>query len=225
MESFMDRATAIELPEPADWDPDRDQIVVLRGVSWEHYEALLRARGESPRPLIAYLDGELEIVTTSSYHEVVKVKLRRLFEAFAEERHVSLNGFGQATRKRRRKQAGVEPDEWYKIGTGGGWAPDLAIEVVYTSGGVDKLEIYRRFAVGEVWFWIDDRIHVFRLVEGRYQPRSTSAAVPGIDLDDLARLILTSDDYAQTEMVREYRRSLQKRRRRATGRAASRRRR
>jgi Uma2 family endonuclease len=225
MEQLMDRQTAIELPDPADWDDDRDQVVVLHGVSWDHYETLLRARGESNRPLIAYLDGELELVTTSSYHEVVKVKLRRLLEAYAEERHVSLNGFGEATRKRRKKQSGVEPDEWYKIGTRGGWAPDLAIEVVYTSGGVDKLEIYRRFAVGEVWFWIDDRVHVFRLVEGRYQRRTKSVAVPGIDLDELAGLVLSSDDYAQTEMVRTYRRSLQKRRRRATGRAASRRRR
>ena len=224
MESLMDRAREIELPEPADWDDDRDQVVVLRGVSWEHYESLLRARGEAPRPLIAYLDGELELVTTSSYHEVVKVKLRRLLEAYAEERHISLNGFGHATRKRRRKQAGVEPDEWYRIGPRGGWAPDLAIEVVYTSGGVDKLEIYRRFAVGEVWFWIDDRIHVFHLVDGRYEPRTTSVAVPGIDLDELAQIVARSSDYAQTEMVRAYRRSLQPRRR-ATGRAASRRRR
>ena len=30
--------------------------------------------------------------------------------------------------------------------------PELAIEVVYTSGGIDILKIYRRLGVKEVWF-------------------------------------------------------------------------
>jgi Uma2 family endonuclease len=41
--------------------------------------------------------------------------------------------------------------------------PDLALEVVWTSGGLDKLEIYRRLGVGEVWIWKDGRITVHAL--------------------------------------------------------------
>jgi len=33
-------------------------------------------------------------------------------------------------------------------------------EVVWTSGGIDKLEIYRRLGVGEVWRWKDSRIEI-----------------------------------------------------------------
>ncbi len=40
-------------------------------------------------------------------------------------------------------------------------APDLAIEVIWTSGGIDKLESYRGLGVGEVWFWREGRMEVF----------------------------------------------------------------
>ncbi|MEG4506483.1 Uma2 family endonuclease [Microcoleus sp. F6_B4] len=33
--------------------------------------------------------------------------------------------------------------------------PDLAIEVVFTSGGIDKLQLYKRLGIPEVWFWED----------------------------------------------------------------------
>jgi len=44
----------------------------------------------------------------------------------------------------------LEPDECYLVGDQDKSAPDLAIEVIGTSGGIDKLEIYRRLDVGEV---------------------------------------------------------------------------
>ena len=73
----------IETPEPI--DEQRDQVVVMRDVSWAVYQMLLDARGEQPRPRLAYLDGELEIMTTSQRHEVGKKMLARLLEAFAGE--------------------------------------------------------------------------------------------------------------------------------------------
>ncbi|MEM6520792.1 MAG: hypothetical protein AAF892_18895 [Cyanobacteria bacterium P01_D01_bin.71] len=37
------------------------------------------------------------------------------------------------------------------------------IEVVVTSGGIDKLEGYRRLAVTEVWFWEDGVLKLYHL--------------------------------------------------------------
>ena len=196
----------ISPPEPAD-RADRDQVVVLHDVSWAQFEAFLRARGERPRPRFAYLDGELELMTTSARHELIKKMLARLLEAYCEERFVSANGYGETTWKRRKDSAGLEPDECYFIGTIKRF-PDLAIEVVQTSGGIDKLEIYRRLHVREVWFWIDDRIWIYVLVDGEYQERARSEVVSGIDLGELVRIILAMDDARQTETVRAYRRSL-----------------
>ena len=60
------------------------------------------------------------------------------------------------------KEAGCEADECYIFGPRprDKARPDLAIEVVWTSGGLDKLEVYRRLEVGEVWFWKDGVIAV-----------------------------------------------------------------
>ncbi|MFN9407014.1 MAG: Uma2 family endonuclease, partial [Dolichospermum sp.] len=36
--------------------------------------------------------------------------------------------------------------------------PDLVIEVVVSSGGIDKLEAYKRLQIPEVWFWMNDEL-------------------------------------------------------------------
>lgn len=205
---IMERERAA-LPVHFDWNRgDRDQVVVLHGVSWEQYVALNDAHGASPR--FAYLDGELELVTTSRRHEIVKKLLARLVEAYAEETKVSLNGFGQATNRKEKKQAGAEPDEQYVIGPGADddqRSPDLVIEVVHTSGGIDKLEVWRRIGAREVWFWINGRIYAYWL-DDEYRESSTSRVLPGIDLDALARIVASTDDSEHTEAVRAYRKSL-----------------
>lgn len=199
----MDRAVV------ADADRSDDQVIVLRRVSWAQYEGLLRARGENPRPLMAYLDGELELVTTSRHHELVKVLLRRLVETYTLELEIPLNGFGEATLKRKARRAGCEPDEWYCIGEEKR-APDLAIEIVHTSG-VDKLEIYRRLGAREVWFWIAGRIHVYVLGEAGYRVRSRSAALPGFDVRAVERILASTPAAQQSRAVRRFQLSLRRR--------------
>ncbi|MEO8840288.1 MAG: Uma2 family endonuclease, partial [Kofleriaceae bacterium] len=67
--------------------------------------------------------------------------------------------------------------------------PDLVIEVVWTSGGLDKLEVYRRLAVSEVWFWKDDRFTVHVFGPSGYALRERSAQLPDLDLALLASLL------------------------------------
>jgi Uma2 family endonuclease len=194
-------------PVPVPWSEiDRDQVIVLRGVSWGHYEALSAAR-DSTRPRMAYLDGALEVMTTSRRHEIWKKLIARLVEAYVDETGGPLNALGSATFRKKAKKAGAEPDECYCVGRVRN-VPELAIEVVYTSGGIDKLEVYRRLGVSEVWFWIEGRFWIYRQVGGRFEGRSRSAALPGIDLDEIARIVIATDDSEQAEAVRAYRRSL-----------------
>jgi Uma2 family endonuclease len=207
----MDRAR-VEPPEPA--GEERDQVVVMRGVSWSVYQTLLDARGERPRPRLAYLDGELEIMTTSRRHEIGKTMLARLLEAYVEARNFKLNGIGNAMFQKELEEAGLEPDECYCTGPMREF-PDLAIEIVQTSGGIDKLEIYRRLGVGEVWFWIDGAIWVYVVVAGKFREAERSRAFPDLDLHELARIVLTTDDSDQMEAVRDYRAVLVERSERA----------
>lgn len=206
----MDRIEAhVGPPLPAP-PRDRDQIVVLRGIPWRQYDALCRAREDSAGPRMAYLDGELEIMSPSRRHEYEKKLIARLVETYGEETGLSLNGFGSETFRRKAKEAGVEPDECYCVGPARK-LPDFAIEVAYTRGGIDKLEVYRRLGVVEVWFWVKGRFHVYRLVAHRYQARERSQALPGLDLDELATIVTATDDSHQTEAVRAYRRGLRRR--------------
>nr|WP_238569050.1 Uma2 family endonuclease [Xenococcus sp. PCC 7305] len=60
-------------------------------------------------------------------------------------------GLGSTTFRKEDQQAGKQPDECYCLDTDKD-IPDLAIEVIYTSGGVDILKIYQCLGVKEVWF-------------------------------------------------------------------------
>ncbi len=197
----MDRARDFQL-----LDDDRDQIVVMRDVSWKVYETLLDARAKS-QPRMAYLDGLLELMATSGRHESVKTMLARLLEAYAEVHEISANGYGHTTYRKKLKKAGLEADECYFIGAIKK-IPDLAIEVTVSHGSVDKLEIYQRLGVREVWFWKADVISVHRLMHDRFVKVDDSVAIPGIDLHEIAQILLELDESRQTETVRAYRESL-----------------
>ncbi len=80
--------------------------------------------------------------------------------------------------------------------------PDLVIEVIWTSGTIDKLEIYRRLGVGEGWFWKDGVLSVHVLSGGRYQAAERSALLPGLDL---ALLCTFLDRRSATEAMRDFR--------------------
>ena len=178
-----------------------DQRVVLRGVDWSQYEAVLAMRGESAAVRIAYLEGVLELMSPSQDHERLKTTLARLVEAYAEELGLELEGIGSWTLKRQEHERGVEPDECYSLGPVRE-VPDLAIEVIWTSGGLDKLEIYRRLGVREIWLWRRGEIEVYVLHGDRYERAPRSELLPQIDLD-LVRSLL--DAPSQSAAVRELR--------------------
>jgi Uma2 family endonuclease len=87
--------------------------------------------------------------------------------------------------------------------------PHLAIEVVWTSGGLNKLEVYRRLGVHEVWYWRRGRITPFVLTGASYEERASSDALPGIDLDQLAGFL---DRPTTSAAIRDYRDALRARR-------------
>lgn len=179
--------------------------VLLHGVSWDVYVQL----GEdNPGLRLTYLAGELEIMSPSDHHELDKTMLARLLEAYAEERDIELNGFGNTTYRKRAKRRGLEPDECYVLRPIQGRLPsrpDLAIEVVLTSWRIDKLEVYRGLGVPEVWVWQRGHIEVHVLAGTRYETRRRSVLLPDLDLELLASFVGRRD---QVRAVKEYRRAL-----------------
>ncbi|HEY2405398.1 MAG TPA: Uma2 family endonuclease [Polyangiaceae bacterium] len=183
--------------------PHEDKIVVLRGASWSDYQRLLEVRGEKGSPRFAFLEGELEIMTPSRPHESIKSRIGCLVEVWCLEHGIEFSPYGSWTLENKPKEAGVEPDECYVFGVDPDPPrPELAIEVVWTSGGIRKLEIYKRLGVDEVWYWRRGRISVHLLVDGEYQEASASRRLPEIDLTELASFI---DRPTASQGMREYR--------------------
>jgi Uma2 family endonuclease len=168
---------------PGEYVPTADHRVVLAGATWEHYELELAMRGEKSVPRLAYLEGAMELMSPSRDHERITSYLGRLIEVFAELHDIELSPYRSWTLKNERS-AGAEPDECYIIGEDQSKArPDLVIEVIWTSGGLDKLEIYRRLGIDEVWFWIDGRLEIHALRDGGYERAPRSRWLPGLDLE------------------------------------------
>lgn len=171
---------------------DREEKFITSGVTWQAYESLLASLSDLSSYRVAYLLGTIEIMSPSRSHELDKENIGRLLEAYLEEKRIRFWGLGSTTFKSRDKQAGKEPDKSYCIGTDKD-IPDLAIEVIYTSGGVNTLGIYQRLAVGEVWFWQDKKLEVYCLQDGSYQQQVQSKLLPNLDLALLSQYIIVSD--------------------------------
>ena len=170
-------ATAVASEAP----PDLDQRIVLRGVTWEQYEALLALFGDDPPGIrMAYLEGALEIMSPSRRHETIKKMVARLVELYALERGISLTGLGSTTFRRAAKERGVEPDECYCVGDDKEF-PDIAFEVVLTSGGVNRLAIYAGLGVAEVWLWRNGNFEIYRLGPTGCERRERSGLLPDLN--------------------------------------------
>ncbi len=183
---------------------DPEERRMISSVSWEQYEALLADFEDRPGYRVTFLDGTLEIMAPSRRHEVSAENIGGLLEAYLVEMRIRFWRLGSTTFRSAEKTGGAEADKSYNLGTEKEF-PDLAIEVIVTSGGVDKLEVYRRLGVAEVWFFRDDSFAVYCLRSEGYEQVSASALLPDLDLEMLADYATRSDPL---EAVIEYMRRI-----------------
>jgi Uma2 family endonuclease len=175
--------------------------VTLHGIRWQDYEALLAMRGESSAIRVTYLNGELELMTPSITHEDLRVRIGRLLYAYAEETGIDLEGFGSWAVRNEAKARGIEADECFVLGpvVEPPTVPHLAIEVIWTPGGIDKLEVYRGLGVPEVWFWQDGALRIYLLDGDGYRRSPRSRLLPDLDPDLIVRCMAYP---SQTQAVR-----------------------
>lgn len=126
-------------------------------------------------------------MTTSNEHERIKEWIGGMLEIYFEETGLEVMPRGQATMRDLLRTAGAEPDKSWCIGEEKEF-PDLVLEVALTSGGLDKLEIYRHFQVAEVWFWREGELEIFVLTDGaNYKRARKSRLFPKLDVGALQR--------------------------------------
>jgi Uma2 family endonuclease len=199
-------SAARPIPEPAD-PKTMDHFVYLR-VDWQGYQQLLALRGESSVPRITYLEGLAELMSPSRYHEIDKKRFARLLETWSDMAGVPLEGYGSWTLEDEEADRGAEPDECYtvrRVVKSDEERPDIAIEVVWTSGGINKLEVYRKLGVREVWFYTRGKLRFFALrheADDVYREIPVSELLPQLPVDVLLSGMQEPD---QTSAVRALR--------------------
>jgi Uma2 family endonuclease len=205
----MAQPAIVPAEQPRNARPDDDDIVVLRPATWADYQRCLEIRGERAVPRLTYLEGVLELMNPSRSHETIKSMIGCLVEAWCFENDVDVTPAGSWTLESKESERGVEPDECYVLGDGDvaePERPDLAIEVIWTSGSVNKLEVYRKLGVQEVWLWRDEELQVFSLGPDQSYVRSErSQLLPKLDLAELLTFVGIRP---MTRAVKEYRAAL-----------------
>lgn len=198
---------------------DPEERFLLRGISWELYEAL-RDNEENNHVRMTYSQGTLEMMSPSDEHEWVKRLIGRMIEAITEELRIPVRSLSATTWRRRDIDKGLEADECYyirshpkisgrrRIDLTRDPPPDLALEVVVTHGDVDKMAIYAALGVSEVWQWHDDRLQGFSLgADGRYAPCEFSPNLPMLRIGELEQFVdweLADDESAWIRSFREW---------------------
>lgn len=201
-----------------------EQRVLLRNVDWATYERLLAEREKNPAPRFTYDKGRLEILSPLTLeHEECSDNVRFLVRLLAGEWGMDIRALGSMTLKREDIQGGVEPDGCFyiqslksvrgkrRIDPRMDPPPDLAIEIDITHPTLDKLPIYARFGVAEVWRYDGHRLDIYVLEGEQYSERAESAVLSGVTSSALDQLLTESQTLGSVEWerrVREWAREL-----------------
>jgi Uma2 family endonuclease len=178
---------------------------VLRDISWETYECLLKNYENSSSPRLTYDRGTLEIVSPLVPHEETNRVLDILVDRIADAWGVRLRHLGSTTLKSGAREQGVEPDSCFYIQNlphigrrqridleGGDPPPDLVVEVDQTNPSLNKLAIYANLGVPEIWHVTEGLVDVLRLRDGTYQSEEVSGALAPLSRTAINKLLALS---------------------------------
>jgi Uma2 family endonuclease len=172
--------------------PKKVTPLLFEGLTWREFKAVEQLL-DRPGYRLSFLDGVLEIKQMPGEpHETFKERIGALLELYLLMAGFDFTPTGSMTLESEGGSAKREADKSYKLAPGRK-RPDLAIEVVFTSGGINKLESYKRLKIPEVWFWDDGVLEVYHLRgegnELHYEKIDRSEELPGINLELLLRCI------------------------------------
>jgi Uma2 family endonuclease len=175
--------------------------ILISGLTWREFKAVEQLI-DRPGVRLSFLDGVLEIrKVPGKKHETLKKRIAALLEIYLEFLGLDFTPTGSMTLENESEKVKREADESYELGLNRN-RPDLVIEVFVTSGGIDKLEAYKRLKIPEVWFWINDQLSFYSLENEGYKTVPKSQLLPNLDVALLIRCI-NIENHAQA--LREFR--------------------
>ena len=166
----------------------KDKLFICSNTSWDEYEAILQEKANSSAYRISFLNGVLKIMSPSRNHEIIKDFIYLLIISYCDAIELDYYPLGSTTLKQKDKSVGKEPDTSFCFNSLK-QVPDLAVEVVFSSGSVEDLEKYQKLGVKEVWFWISDRLEIYVLIDDSYQRQNSSYNLSNLDAKLLEKYI------------------------------------
>jgi Uma2 family endonuclease len=194
--------TAFELEKLA-------EPMLFPGLSWQQFK-MMEPLLDVPGVRLSFLDGVLEIRRMpGKQHELLKGRIGALLEAYMEAIAIDFTPTESVTLESEVGLVRREADKSYELGSDRE-RPDLAIEIVITSGGINKLEAYKRLQIPEVWFWQKGQLSLHRLRgEGQtafYEKISQSEWFSGLDLELFKRCVEIPN---HTQALKEFRQAIE----------------
>ncbi|MFB2935674.1 Uma2 family endonuclease [Aerosakkonemataceae cyanobacterium BLCC-F154] len=191
--------------------------IVMNGVRWETFKALMADVGDGRAWRIAYDKGVLEIRMPLTEHEEPKILIGSFVEALADELEIEIRQLGALLLEREDLTRAVEPDTCFyiqnefivrgkkSIELPNDPPPDVVVESDYTSSSLNKFTIYASLGVPELWRYRNETLQVYQLVEGKYELTNQSLAFPFLPLTEIPGFIEQSRTVGQRSAVRLFR--------------------
>ncbi|GCL49357.1 hypothetical protein NIES3804_09110 [Microcystis aeruginosa NIES-3804] len=194
-----------------------EKRVVFNHLSWLSYRQILQALGENNRAHLFYDRGTLEITMPLEEHEFYRELIGLFIRILVVELGLKIKSMGSTTLAREDLERGAEPDNAYyiqnqakvlgkRINLTEDPPPDLVVEVDITHTDINKLALYARLGVPELWRFNGQIWRIYQLEKGVYQEEEFSPTFPLVPKTKLYEFLATAkeDEVRAEKNLREW---------------------
>ena len=182
-----------------------DEPILIDELSWREFKAVEQLLSR-PGVRLSFLDGVLQIRRRSGRkHETAKQRISTLVDLYLEYAGIDFTPTGSVTLESETGRVKREADLSYELAPNREF-PDLAVEVVVSSGGINKLEAYKRLQIPEVWFWENGALRMYSLGADGYAEVDRSFVLPDLNIVLLVRCINIEN---HLQAMREFKQTIQ----------------
>lgn len=179
--------------------------VIIKDTTWQKYLDLTSyLDSESINYRASYFNYTIELMSPDFKHENPRERLSRLVGEYCIAKDIDFYSFG-STDIKRPELAGKQPDTSFGLGTKQD-KPDLAIEVIHTSGTVKKLhQMYLQLGISELWIWQNEQVSFYQLGTETYELIEESSVLTGLSVNLINQCLAISNE---REAAREFRKKI-----------------
>lgn len=192
-----------------------EEIIELRGISWEEYQRFLHKL--SPFHLrFTYYQDCLEVMSLSPDHELYKRLLGRFVEILAESLSLKIYPLGSTLFQRPNTLAATPDDCFYfsniekirskkQLDLRFDPSPDLVIEIDLDNRAGFHLPVYADLGMLEIWLYNGVSLTIYQPQDQAYVPCDRSLIFPQFPIPLIAPLLLKANQKDYFKLIYEIR--------------------